>query len=157
MLECLIALPVLTLIFAGANYFAQLHHTRLTLNQTVRACAWQLSSNGCHMKELPQECQDLLGQPQADEDDSAGAELRSSVDAAGENGGFSGSVKRAAGGVLGVALGRAMRGQATATVKQPALLGGSAAVSVQFYVPCNLEPTTLGDIAADFWKGLKIF
>lgn len=159
LLEFLMMFPVLLLVFAGTLYFGRHLQTQLSLSGELRSCMWQLSAASCELTELRPACQSLLaGLAHTQEDPTVGLTLESESRA---------SLPPSSGSELerrmltalkqqrDIALGRSMSAAPSRAVSTPRLLRlQTPTARAHYFVPCNLKPVSIGDIARSLWQGL---
>lgn len=159
LLEFLAMFPVLLLVFAGTLYFGQHLQTQSSLSGELRSCMWQLSAASCELEALPPACQQLLAdRAEVRDDPTLGRALERETSGAlppRSGSDLERGVRSTLNQQRNIALGRSVSAAPSRSVQAPRLLRlDNPTASAHYFVPCNLKPATVGDIARSLWDAL---
>jgi len=145
--EAVVFIPFLLMVYFGVT----LVHGRYDAAQrawiSARSCAWMYSQRACQ-GELPAECGAANVEPSelpenSDLNDATSSNQIRTDDAA------SNKVHTTLGAPSRTLFGEYTTVTGSADFQAPTVFGGSRRISAKYFVACNLEPQTLGDIARD--------
>lgn len=150
--EAVIVIPFLILIYFGVVFVHARYDARQRAWSSARGCAWLYSQRGCK-GELPTECGAAVSGPaelpeNADLDEAARGDQVQAEDEDSQK--VVDKQNMLLGEPRGSLFGEYVTVTASVEFQSPALFGGTRSASAPYYVACNLEEQTLGDIAHQF-------
>jgi Flp pilus assembly protein TadG len=163
LVELALLLPFLTIVFAGVVYLGRRELARQQALLTARSCAWRFSEGAC--QQIPAGCPEALfdrptpAQPDPvilERVEAARAATQAPDVASGRRqNDFAAAVRDKVDRALGFVLSDTVTTTAVRTLTVPAPLPAARReVRASYYLPCNLAPTSPGQMAGELWDAL---
>jgi hypothetical protein len=156
--EAVVALPFFVLIFISLFYLRDELVKKHELAMTARSCAWLYSQSNC--QAVPLGCAGFVSNPSSSSGRES-AELHDKLQQGlGETSGLAHVVAKIVNGlvdsVLDAAFGQSFEVEPKGSVARPALYGGgTASLSSQYHLACNLAERTPLDVVTGAWNYFK--
>jgi hypothetical protein len=146
-------ITMLTLIWTGVNYMAELYTLSLKDMSQARGCAFIMATQYC--EDLPDFCKVEQHEEEGEGSEATDSLAQETEKSEGESSDHTEAATNELNGELKNGLFKRIAIEASSSVERPALLGGETTKLIQeFSLPCNPKPGSFEDKMADMFKDM---